>query len=341
MKNTSILFTEPDRIELSQVESDFLPLGAHEVLAQTRYSLISAGTELACLSGVEAWFSFPQTPGYASISEVIAVGDKVSDTAPGDIVYSMGGHCQYQRIDTANPRALCVKAPAGMDLKQAVFTRMICVAFTALRISTIELGDFVAVTGLGLVGNFAAQLAQLQGGTAIGLDLSPRRAQLARDCGISHTLLLDPATVAEDVAEITGGAGVATLIEATGNPRALPGALPLVGRYGEVILLGTPRGTYKSNLTEVLRHVHLDGLGNVTFKGAHEWRYPVPRDPFVKHSIQRNAELALDMIGTGALKVAPLHSHTLPPTQAQEAYDGLKHKKDDYIGVVFDWTQLA
>lgn len=338
MKNTSVLFTGPDRVELGQVDSDFLPLGEHDLLIQTHYSLISAGTELACLSGVEDWFSFPQTPGYASIGEVVDVGASVGDISPGDIVYSMGGHQQYQRLDSSNPRALCVKVPAGMNLAQAVFTRMVCVAFTALRVSSIELGDIVAVTGLGLVGNFAAQLAALQGGRVIGLDLSGRRVELARECGIDHALVLNPATLEQDLAAITGGAGVTTLIEATGNPRALPPALPLVGRYGEVILLGTPRGSYQTDLTEVLRHVHLDGLGNVTFKGAHEWRYPVTRDAFVKHSIGRNAELTLELIRAGVLQVAPLHTHTLKPEQAEQAYTGLKNQKDDYIGVVFDWT---
>ncbi len=340
MKNTSILFTGPDQIELSQVDSAMQPLGEHDLLIQTHYSLISAGTELACLSGVEAWFPFPGTPGYASVGEVVDVGGQVTDFALGDIVYSMGNHAQYQRVNTADPRGLCVKVPASMDLAQAVFTRMVCVAFTALRVSIIELGDYVAVTGLGLVGNFAAQLAGLQGGRVIGLDLSGRRVELARACGVAHALVLNPATLQEDAAAITGGAGVTTLIEATGNPRALPPALPLVGRYGEVILLGTPRGAYESDLTEVLRHVHLDGLGNVTFKGAHEWRYPVPRDAFVKHSIRRNAELTLELIRAGELQVAPLHSHTLKPEQAEQAYNGLKHQKDDYIGVVFDWTAM-
>ena len=338
MKNTSILFTGPDQIEVKPVDHDWLPLDDHEALIQTRYSLISAGTELACLSGVEGWFGFPGTPGYAAVGEVVELGAQVSGLSRGDIVYSMGGHRQYQRLDTADPRALCVKLPGGMEQSQAVFTRMVCVAFTALRVSQIELGDCVAVTGLGLVGNFAAQLAQMQGGRVIGLDLSARRAELARACDIDHALVMDPATVAVDIAAITGGAGVTTLIEATGNPRALPPALPLVGRYGEVILLGTPRGAYQTDLTALLRHVHLDGLGNLTFKGAHEWRYPVPRDPFVKHSIQRNAALALELMRAGALIVAPLHTHTLPPEQAQQAYSGLKHQKDEYIGVVFDWT---
>ena len=338
MKNKSILFTGPDQIELSQVDSGFQPLGAHDLLIKTHYSLISAGTELACLSGIEAWFRFPNAPGYASVGEVVELGDGVTDFTLGDMVYSMGNHAQYSRVNTADPRGLCVKVPGDMDAAQAVFARMICVSFTALRISSIELGDYVGVTGLGLVGNFAAQLAGLQGGRVIGLDLSQRRVDLARECGIAHALVLDPATVEADVNAITGGRGLTTLVEATGNPRALPGALPLVGPYGEVILLGTPRGVYETNLTPVLSHVHLDGKGNVTFKGAHEWRYPVKPDRFVKHSIQRNAELALDMIRSSQLQVAPLHTHTLKPEEAESAYTGLRQQKDDYIGVVFDWT---
>ena len=341
MKNTRVIFSAPNRIEVQSAMEALAPLGAHDLLIQTHYSLISAGTELACLSGVEAWFSFPNAPGYASVGEVVELGGQVTDFALGDMVYSMGNHAQYQRVNTADPRGLCAKVPASMDLAQAVFTRMVCVAFTALRVSTIELGDYVAVTGLGLVGNFAAQLAGLQGGRVIGLDLSGRRVELARACGVAHALVLNPATLEEDAAAITGGAGVTTLIEATGNPRALPGALPLVGRFGEAIFLGTPRGAYETNLTPVLSHVHLDGKGNVTFKGAHEWRYPVKPDRFVKHSIERNAELALDLIGAGKLQVAPLHSHTLKPEQAEQAYNGLKHQKDEYIGVVFDWTARA
>ncbi len=338
MKNLSILFTGPQQVEVAELESDFQPLGAHDVLIRTAYSLISAGTELACLSGIEAWFSFPNTPGYASVGEVVEVGAGVSELAPGDMVYSMGGHRHYHRVNTADPRGLCLKVPAGLPGSQAVFARMICVAFTALRVSTIELGDYVGVTGLGVVGNFAGQLAALQGGRVIGIDLSPRRVELARECGFRHAIALDPETIEADIAAITAGKGLSTLIEATGNPRALPPALPLLGRYGEVILLGTPRGAYETDLTTTLSHVHLDGKGNLNFKGAHEWRYPVKPDHFVKHSIARNALLAMELIAAGELKLAPLHSHTLKPEQAEEAYKGLKSQKDEYIGVVFDWT---
>ena len=340
MKNTSVLFTGPDCIEVGQSDTEIGPLAAYELLIRTHYSLISAATELACLSGGQQWFPFPGTPGYAAVGEVVDVGASVTAVAPGDMVYNWGGHKQYHVLDTAHTRAMCMKVRDGISLPLVPFTRMITVAMTALRVSTIELGDFVAVVGLGSVGNFAAQLAGLQGGRVIGLDLSEGRVELARRCGVPHALVIDRATVSARVGEITERQGVTTLIEATGVPAALPDALPIVGRYGEVILLGTPRGVFETDLTSVLDYIHLHGFGNVTFKGAHEWRYPVASDSFVKHSIVRNSEIAMNLIRAGKLQAAPLHTHTLSPAEAPSAYHGLKHAKDEYVGVVFDWTNV-
>ena len=341
MENLSVLFTEPGRVDVQRIDDDIGQLRAQDVLVRTRYSLISAATELACLSGSQRWFPFPSTPGYAAVGEVLDVGAEISAVSPGDIVHYWGGHKQYFMIDASRPQQICLKAPAGLPLHLAPFTRMAIIAMTSLRISNIELGDYVGVLGLGTVGNFAAQLAGLQGGVVIGLDLSEGRVERARRCGLAHALVVDPATMVEAVREITQGEGLSTLIEATGVPEALPPALPLLGRYGEAILLGTPRGVYETDLTSsVLDYIHLHGHGNITFKGAHEWRYPVARDPYVKHSMERNSEIAMKLISAGELRVAPLHTHTLPPDEAPSAYHGLKQAKDEYVGVVFDWTSV-
>ena len=341
MENLSVLFTEANRVETQRIDDDIGRLRAREVLIKTHYSVISAATELACLSGTQAWFPFPATPGYAAVGEVLEVGAEISSVSPGDIVHYWGGHKQYSVVDTTRATSICLKAPQGLPLELTPFTRMAIIAMTSLRVSNIELGDWVGVLGLGVVGNLAGQLAGLQGGRVIGLDVNDGRLERARASGIPQALVADPATMAETVREITNGEGVSTLIEATGVPAALPPALPLVGLYGEVILLGTPRGVYETDITSsLLDYVHLHGKGNISFKGAHEWRYPVARDPFVKHSMERNSEIAMRLIGSGALNLAPLHTHTLSPADAPRAYDGLKHAKDEFVGVVFDWTDV-
>lgn len=340
MKNKSIVFTGRDQVGVRELEENLEGLQADEVLVNTSYSLVSAGTELSCLAGIESWFSFPSTPGYTAVGEVVKVGDQVIEVAPGDAVYIWGGHKQYNRVNLASQGSICIPVPAGIALPLVPFARMITIALTALRVSDIELGDYVAVIGLGLVGNLAAQVARLQGGRVIGLDHNPGRVALAASCGVKNAIVMVEPSAAGKVDEITDQQGVRTLIEASGRPGALLDGLPLVGRYGEVILLGIVRGAHLANLNDVLDYIHLDSQGNVTFKGAHEWRFPVARDPFVKHSLERNSEIALDLIRSGALQVAPLLSHTLSPYQAAEAYRGLKNRKNEFIGVVFDWTDV-
>ncbi len=338
MKNKSVVFTNAGQLEIQQSDFELTPQNPHEVVVRTHFSLISAGTELACLSGSENWFKFPSTPGYTSVGEVVAAGPAVTHVAVGDVVYTWGGHSAYTRIDLDKPASLCLKVPEGISEELVPFTRMATIAMTSIRISDIELGDFVAVVGLGLVGNLTVQLAELQGAFVIGIDLSERRLARAAECGAFSTLLMQRTVTSTMLRGLTEGRGVSTLIEATGIPSVVPDVLPFVSKYGEVILLGSPRGQYETDLTPILNYVHLDPLGCITFKGAHEWRYPVRAEKFLKHSIERNSQIALNLIKSERLKLAPVLTHVLRPEEAERAYQGLRQQKDEFVGVVFDWS---
>jgi len=338
MKSRKIVFVEPGRVECVCEEFDGTLSSPTEVLVKNRYSLISAGTELACLGGLESWFPLPRTPGYGAVGEAIAVGSGVAGVKKGDPVYTFGPHAEHFKADTVSDDfSLCVRIPDGLDAQQAVFTRMASIAMAGLRTSRIELGDWVGVTGLGQVGNLAAQLAQLQGGRVIALDVSEGRLRLAAACGIESPVRVDPKTVREKIMTQTDGAGLSTLIEATGRSAVVQECLPLMARYGEVVLLGSPREPFETDLTDVLNYVHLINRGCVELKGAHEWRYPTRPDPFVKHCIERNAKILFDLIAKGRLRVGPLCTHVLCPEDAAQAYEGLQKHPDDFVGVVFDW----
>ena len=333
MQARKIVFTAPNVVEMQEFEFDGGVVGANEIAMHTQYSLISPGTELACLRGTETWAQMPFAPGYAACGDVIAVGSGVSGYQVGDTVFTYTGHASHAKTDR-----LYAHLPQGLDPNLAVFARMAAVAITALRVSEAELGDHVAITGLGLVGNLAAQLFTLAGCEVIGIDVSASRRELAQTCGVRH--VIDGAgDVAAAVREITGGEMCATVVEATGVPAVAETVATLAGKQGEVVLLGSPRGEHMADLTSFMNHIHLWG-NCVTFKGAHEWRYPIAKDTggFVKHSLQRNIEILLRLIAEGRLQVAPLLTHVMPPAQAAEAYAGLRDKKDEYVGVVFDWT---
>ncbi|GBG07964.1 alcohol dehydrogenase [Paenibacillus agaridevorans] len=335
MINRKIMFVSPQQVET--VEEDFSPpdLAEHEVLVKLIYSLISPGTELAMLSGKEEWAQLPVCPGYASVSRVVEVGQGVAGFKPGDTVFHYGSHSEYQVVSANH---MCIKPPADLDLRWVPFTRMATVAFTAVRVSNIEVGDYVSVTGLGLVGNLAAQLARLQGAFVIGVDLSSKRIETAQRCCVDYVLNGGNGGVKEQILALTGGQGVSTQIEATGVPKVGVESLEWIGSLGEIVFLGSPRGEFNTDVTDVLNYCHLYNRGCITFKGAHEWRYPMGPNPFIKHSLVRNSKIVFELMKQNRLQIEPLLSHVIKPEQAKEAYAGLRNNKDEYNGVLFDWS---
>ncbi|MDR1280564.1 MAG: zinc-binding dehydrogenase [Opitutaceae bacterium] len=219
---------------------------------------------------------------------------------------------------------------------------MASVAITAVRTSGAELGDHVAIIGLGLVGNLAAQLLALSGCEVIGIDISEKRRDQARACGIPHAFPFD-ADLRERVAAVTDGRMCGTVVDATGLASVAVDSAPLVcGRQGEIILLGSPRAPCTTDVTPFLARLHLC-QPMATVKGAIEWRYPVrdDRTGFIKHSIERNVRQIFKLLAEGRLKARPLLTHVASPADCQAVYDGLFHRKDVYVGVVYDWSKAS
>lgn len=330
-----ILFNENNTATLERDVLDDSSLGENSVLLRNCYSLISTGTELARLAGTEWYFKLPKVPGYCCVGEIVRKGSSVERFEVGDRIYCFGSHQEYQVVNLTG--AVALKIPDGFNLMYAPFIRIFTIAFTAIRVSGIQIGDFAAVIGQGLIGCAAAQLAKLQGASVIGIDPFEKRLGIARSCGVDYVINPSSENAKDAIAEITRGGGVNTLIEAAGNPRALLGLLDSVARGGEVILLGSPRGTCPEDITPLLNSCHLADR-DITFKGAHEWKYPILRDKFVKHSMERNSDIVLQYLQDGRLSAGQLLSHVCRPEDAGLVYDGLKNDRNAYMGVIFDWN---
>jgi len=227
--------------------------------------------------------------------------------------------------------------PAGVDSKLAVFAHLAFVSMTALRVSSAELGDYVAVIGLGLVGNLAAQLFQAQGSRVIGLDRLASRLEIARQCGVES--LVDAST--EDsilaVRRMTDGRGAEVVVEATGAPLAAFQGAQMAAPNGELVLLGTPRGSWEVDSVPLLRSVH-NSTPNLTIKGAHVYSAPELTSPYVKHSMERNGRICLELAARGKLRFEPVLSRVAKPSEAPQIYHALKENPGEFMGVVFDWS---
>ncbi len=329
---TKIQFEAPHKVRVATKPMDF-NLGANDVLLKTRTSIVSTGTELSKLTGLQK-VQYPFDPGNRAMGEVVAVGCRVQDVAVGDRVFSYTPHWSHTLTNR-----LRVKIPPGVDDLDAPFAGMGSVGMTALRVGEVELGDLVVVLGMGLVGNLAAQLCQNAGAQVVVADLSEARLQLASRCGLDNTVDVRQGNVREQVMAVTQGREPDVVVEASGTPEGATLAVTLTGKSGEgnVVLLGSPRRSLDTDITPFLNQVHLWRGGSVNLKGAHEWRYPLHHDSFNKHSIERNLNIVLDLMARHKMNLEPLKSKVASPKQAADIFADMAAHPDSMVGVIFDW----
>lgn len=346
MQGEAVVFSGPERAELEPFAVDPAELKRGEAIVRGEYSIISAGTEGSFYTNLmaetppvyrggrqEAPASiYPARTGYGHLGTVVTIGPETTNVKPGDRILTFSRHGSLVR---ANVARFALPVPADADCRQAVFTRMAGVAITALRASTVAAGEQVVVIGLGLVGNLAAQVFQVAGADVMALDPAPRRVELALRCGICRAEALAGDAALTAVRDWTGGKGARIVVEAVGRSDLLAQGVEMAARHGEVISLGSPRASYSADMTPMLARLHLQAIRLI---GALEWTFPIAETERAQHSILNNYRTLLRWIMEGRLVVDPLRTHVLPPQRCQEAYAGLTHQKDDYLGVVFDWT---
>ncbi len=111
----------------------------------------------------------------------------------------------------------------------------------AMFTGEVAYGDSVAVFGCGGVGIAAIAGARLAGATTvIGVDLDPRKLELAVKLGATHTVnasITDPVIA---IQELTGGNGADVCIEAVGNPKVFEQAFYARDLAGTVVQVGVP-----------------------------------------------------------------------------------------------------
>lgn len=114
--------------------------------------------------------------------------------------------------------------------------------FAAIERCELQMGDAVLVQGSGPVGLSVGAFAALRGASLVMVIGTPApRLELAHSLGADVTLSLDedPAPARrERVMELTHGRGADVVIEASGNPEAIPEGLDLLRNGGTYVVAG-------------------------------------------------------------------------------------------------------
>jgi threonine dehydrogenase-like Zn-dependent dehydrogenase len=170
--------------------------------------------------------------GYASVGRIIEVGDEATDVKVGNLVFTEGGHKEYQISDSF--RLL----PANVNPVNASLLSLIRIAFNGMLDARVKLMDKVVIFGMGIVGQLLLQMSKLSGAHVIAVDPLQSRLEMARMLGADETF--DPSKpddVGMYVQQRTNGHGADIIFEASGNVDALSDAIRCCGADGVVTVM--------------------------------------------------------------------------------------------------------
>ena len=266
--------------------------------------------------------------GYSLAGHVVAVAPDVLDLKPGDPVACSGSQCAHHAELVAVPRNLCTKVPAGVGLDEAAFVTLGTIAMHAVRLTAATFGGTIVAYGLGLLGMLATQIATSAGIYVVGLDLDPRRVEMARRFGAVRAL--DPRNGASKAAvmELTDGFGADGVIlgVVTTSDEPLNDAFELCRQRGVVVGLGAfgthinRDGMVWNDVTLVMALAYGPGRYDQVYEEGNI-DYPIG---YVRWTENRNSQHFLRLLAERKVDVLPLAPIRVPFAEAPAAYDLLQ-----------------
>lgn len=302
--------------------------GSGEVQLKVAYVGI-CGTDLHILDGdMDARVTLPAILGHEMSGTVTAVGDEVTDWAPGDEVVVIPlewcGTCpaclrglshicyrlNFIGIDSPGalqsswnvPQRTLVRVPANLGLKEAALAEPTAVAVHDVRRSELRAGQKALVVGGGPIGLLIASVATSVGGDVLVSEPNSQRRQLIDRIGLRTT---DPADeLAAVVDDWTQGAGVDVSFEVSGSAGGVEAAVSSLAARGRLALVAiharsTPVDLFKFFWREL------------TLVGARVYE-------------RADFEKAIRLLGSGTIPTDALITDVVSITDAPAAFERLR-----------------
>lgn len=333
MKRKSIVFTAVRHAEY--MEQELPALASDEILTRMEYTVVSGGTERACLIGSPNTANrFPTSLGYCGVGHVVEIGDAVKSVRPGDRVLVYHGiHSNY---NIRKEDEITKVENDSIDSLDAAFVIIASMGLGGLRKLELELGESAMIMGLGLLGIFALQFARQSGAyPLIAADLNEDRRKLALELGADYALDPSAPDFAETVKKITGGKGVNATVEVTGVSAAMKQALECASYMGRISLLGCTR--VSDCAVDYYQQVHRPGVKLI---GAHNFVRPKVESYPHHWTHHDDCNAILNLIAGGRIAVRPIVSRICDPMDATQIYNELCNDPKFPMGTVFDWRNV-
>ncbi len=287
-----------------------------------------------CGSDVMEWYRIKKAPlvlGHEVAGEVVEVGEGVEKWRVGDRVavshhvpcntcryclagqhtvcetlhttnFDPGGFAEFVRVPAINVDRGVFALPDEMSYEEGAFIEPLACVVRGQRVAGLRPGQSVVILGSGIAGMLHLLLARAVGaGRIVMTDVNPWRLDMAKRLGADAALPANEVSP-ERLRELNDGRLADQVILCAGALSAFQQALQLVDRGGTVLCFATPPPDVDA---------------------------PVPVNAFWRNSVTLltsyanspyDAEVALELIRAGRVRVKPLITHRLPLDQAQEGF---------------------
>ncbi|MDH5508159.1 MAG: bi-domain-containing oxidoreductase, partial [Anaerolineae bacterium] len=291
---------------------------------------------------VEAAFNRLDQPmplGYSSAGTIVELGEGLQGFHIGQRVACAGGgyavHAEYAVV----PQNLLTPIPDSVDFEAASFATLGAIALHGFRLAEPQLGERVAVIGLGLLGLLTVGIARAAGCQVLGIDLDTRRVELARQIGAQAVLRQEAEEAAQSFSQGYGCDAVLICADSASNdPVELAAALSR--DRGRVVAVGAvgleiPRKAYfAKEITFLVSRSYGPGRYDPAYEEGGQ-DYPIG---YVRWTEGRNLGAFVDLLHSGSLDISPLVTHRFSIEEAPQAYELITGKRPDpFLGVLLTY----
>ena len=358
---------EPRRLEVRRETLVLEGLGFREIAAQTLYTALSPGTELAAYEGLRPLRpdrTHSRVVGYCNLARVVATGEWVTALAPGDLILTLQSHRSHFVCDEDE---ILFKLPEVMEgytedqLVRASTTYLFHQGHSALLRGDLKPGQYVAVLGLGTLGLATVAVASRFGARVFGFSNQPENRQRALEFGAagayekpSFSEADEPAVGGRlnargaaaskpawrsDLDRATRGTGVDIVVTTSELWADWRAALELARPGGTVCVLGfpgrrQPRPDYNPLDPAYFYRKQLSLI-------ACGYTPDVDVDPRdIRFTAQRNVAYLLDMVLSEELPAEQLISCVASWRDLDSLYQRIESRDHGFLTAVLDWTEV-
>jgi len=290
------------------------------------------------LNQVRGKLDEPMPLGYSAAGIVLECGRGVQEFKPRDRVAVVSPHSEVASVG----RNLCACIPDGVSLEDAAYAAIASIGLEGVRLTKVSLGESVLVIGLGLIGQICVCLLKASGCRVFGIDVDPRKLELARTLGADVVASGSPLKA---VIDFSGSFGVdAVLITAaTDSNGPIEVAAEACRPKGRIVLVGVaglnlPRPPFfKKELEFTVSSSLGPGRGDPAYEEK-GYDYPIG---FARWTAQRNMQAVLNLMADGKLPVGKITTHRFPIERASEAYELITSRREPFFGIVLKYPAAA